>query len=185
MSNEPPVGANPSRINLRNAEFMRLFIGSEPRIYAYIRSLVVNQSDAEEVLQQTATVSWMKFDQFEPGTDFVRWATRIAYWEVRSLVKRKRRDALVFSEAFVDALAHDSLQATQEWRGAHDALVLCLEKLKQPDRDLFRRRYESGFKVKQIAEQDDRPLDTLHSAFRRIRRVLTECIQLRLRAELR
>jgi RNA polymerase sigma-70 factor (ECF subfamily) len=185
MSQEQSANAESSAASLRNAEFMRQFVRSEPRIHAYIRSLVVDRTDAEEVLQQTATVSWMKFDQFQPDTDFVRWATRIAYWEVRSLVKRKRRDAIVFSERFVEALAEDTARATLEFNGAHDALVQCLEKLKQRDRDLFHRRYVSGAKVKQIAEQVDRPLDTIHSAFRRIRRLLTECIQTRLGAESR
>lgn len=185
MSHEPAADADQSAVNLRNAEFMRLFVRSEPRIYAYIRSLVIDRTDAEEVLQQTATVSWMKFGEFQPGTDFVRWATRIAYWEVRSLVKRKRRDALVFSETFVEALAEDTATAGREFNRAYEALAQCLEKLKLRDRDLFRRRYESGAKVKQIAEQVDRPLDTIHSAFRRIRRILTECIQTRLGTELR
>ncbi len=180
-----PVSPDVSATNLRNAEFMRLFVKSEPRLYAYIRSLVVDQTDAEEVLQQTATVSWMKFDKFQPGTDFVRWAIRIAYWEVRSLVKRKRRDALVFSETFVEALAEDSARAGSEFNATHEALTVCLGKLKQRDRDLFQRRYVAGVKVKQIAEQDGRPLDTLHSAFRRIRRILTECIQSKLASELR
>lgn len=169
---------------LRKAEFTRLFVESEPRVYAYIRSLVVDHTDAEEVLQQTAIISWKKFGEFQPGTDFIRWATRIAYWEVRSLVKRKRRDALVFSENFVEALAEDAASLGQGFAtSSYEALIACLGKLKQRDRDLFHRRYVAGVKVKQIAEQVSRPLDTLHSAFRRIRRILTECIQNRLWAE--
>lgn len=184
MSHEQSANASASAAS-RNAEFMRLFVRSEPRIYAYIRSLAVDRTDAEEVLQETATVCWMKFDEFQPGTDFVRWATRVAYWEVRSLVKRKRRDALVFSEHFVEALAEDTASAGGDFSGVHDALAQCLQRLKERDRDLFHRRYVAGAQVKQIAEQLDRPLDTLHSAFRRIRRLLTECIQTRLGAELR
>lgn len=162
---------------------MRLFVHGEPRIYAYIRSLVVDRTDAEDVLQETAIVCWTKFDEFQPGTDFVRWATRVAYWEVRSLVKRKQRDALVFSERFIEALAEDTANAGTEFSDVYDALAQCLERLKTRDRDLFHRRYMAGAKTKQIAEQLDRPLDTLHSAFRRIRRLLTECIQTKLRVE--
>jgi RNA polymerase sigma-70 factor, ECF subfamily len=183
MSDGHPIPPEGSAAKLRNAEFMRLFVRSEPRIYAYIRSLVVNQSDAEEVLQETATISWAKFDEFQPGTDFVRWAVRIAYWEVRSMAKRKRRDALVFSETFVETLAEDTAAMDPYCVAAHEALTACLEKLKHRDRDLFQRRYVSGLRVNQIAEQVGRPLDTIHSAFRRIRRVLTECIQMKLSAE--
>lgn len=167
----------------RSAMFMRLFIKYEPRVYAYIRSLVVNQADAEEVLQETAAIAWAKFEEFEPGTDFVRWSTRIAYWEIRSLIKRKRRDAIVFSEPFIEAIAEDASSQPPINLAIHEALTSCLEKLKQRDRDLFHRRYQSGMRIKQIAEQLDRPLDTLHSAFKRIRRILTECIRNKTRDE--
>jgi len=172
-----------SQDNTRSASFMRLFIKYEPRIYAYIRSLVINQADAEEVLQETATIAWTKFDEFEPGTDFVRWSTRIAYWEIRSLIKRKRRDTLIFSEHFVEALAEDASSVSQQSQVIHEALTSCLDKLKQRDRELFHRRYQSGLRVKQISDQLNRPLDTLHSAFKRIRRILTECIRNKIRDE--
>ena len=41
--------------------------------------------DAEEVLQQTATISWTKFDEFQSGTDFVRWALTDGQAEAASL----------------------------------------------------------------------------------------------------
>lgn len=167
----------------RSAMFMRLFIKDEPRIYAYIRSLVINQADAEEVLQETAAIAWTKFDEFQLGTDFVRWSTRIAYWEIRALIKRKRRDSLVFSEPFIEAIAEDTSSQPELNTAVHEALASCLEKLKQRDRDLFHRRYQSGMRIKQIAEQLDRPLDTLHSAFKRIRRILTDCIRNKTRDE--
>ena len=98
-------------------------------------------------------------------------------------IKRKRRDSLVFSENFIEALAEDASNQPQLSLVVHEALTSCLEKLKQRDRDLYHRRYQSGMRIKQIAEQLDRPLDTLHSAFKRIRRILTQCIRNKIRDE--
>ena len=52
-------------------DFGRLFVQYQPRIYGYIRSLVADRSDAEDMLQETASVLWQKFDEFTPGTNFL------------------------------------------------------------------------------------------------------------------
>jgi RNA polymerase sigma-70 factor (ECF subfamily) len=54
----------------RVPEFVQLFAQSSRRIYAYIRTLVPNQADAEDVFQETSKVLWEKFADYEIGTDF-------------------------------------------------------------------------------------------------------------------
>ncbi|HPM80105.1 MAG TPA: sigma factor [Candidatus Anammoximicrobium sp.] len=61
---------------------MRLWVGRQSRVYAYIRALVFSGADAEDVLQEVAVVLWRKFDQFEPGTRFDQWAYRVASIQV-------------------------------------------------------------------------------------------------------
>ena len=39
-------------------EFVRLLLRHERRIYAFIRSLLPNRDDAEDVLQETSIVLW-------------------------------------------------------------------------------------------------------------------------------
>lgn len=162
---------------------MRLFVRHEPRIYAYIRSLVLDPHDAEEVLQQTATVLWSKFDEFEPGTNFAGWAFKVAYWESRTLAKRKRRDTLVFSEPFVDAIAREHEQRQGELDQVQQALSYCLGRLRPADRELYHLRYVVGHTLAEMAAQASRPLDTIHSALKRVRRLLNECVARRLAAE--
>ena len=67
----------------RNKQLMRLMTQHQRRIFGYIYTLVPDRHDAEDILQETSVVVCEKFEQFQPGTDFVAWACQIAYWEVR------------------------------------------------------------------------------------------------------
>jgi RNA polymerase sigma-70 factor (ECF subfamily) len=137
------------------------------------------------VLQQTATVLWSKFDEFEAGTNFAGWALKVAYWESRTLAKRKRRDTLVFSETFIDAIAREHEQRAKELEQVQTALAYCLERLRPPDREMYHLRYVVGQTLAQMAVHAGRPLDTVHSALKRVRRLLNECVTRRLAAEAR
>ena len=48
----------------RTDQFIRLFSREEPRLHAYILTMVPNWSDAADILQETSAVLWKKFDEF-------------------------------------------------------------------------------------------------------------------------
>ena len=91
--------------------------------------------------------------------------------------QRQRRDVLRFSEAFVDAVAEETVAQSDQLSKMQDALAGCLEKLSPEDRELFRRRYQSDTTTKSIAEQLGRPASTVYNAIARIRRALAECVR--------
>jgi len=158
-------------------DFGRLFVQYQPRIYGYIRSLVADRNDAEDMLQETASVLWQKFDEFTPGTNFLAWAIQVARYQVMYFRQRQRRDVLRFSEAFIDAVAEETVAQSDQLSRMQDALAGCLEKLSPEDRELFCRRYKSDTTTKNIAEQLGRPASTVYNAIARIRRALAECVQ--------
>jgi RNA polymerase sigma-70 factor, ECF subfamily len=92
---------------LDESDFGRLFARYQPRIYGYIRSLVTQRNDAEDLLQETASVLWQKFGDFQPGSDFLAWAFRVARYEVLYFRQRQKRNVLQFSERFVDLVGAD------------------------------------------------------------------------------
>jgi RNA polymerase sigma-70 factor (ECF subfamily) len=61
----------PTRPTNDEHDFGRLFVRYQSRIYGFIRSLVVHRDDAEDLLQETASVLWRKFGEFRPGSDFL------------------------------------------------------------------------------------------------------------------
>ncbi|CAL1125272.1 unnamed protein product [Cladocopium goreaui] len=133
-------------------EFVQLLTAHQPRLYAYIRALVPVRSDAEEVLQQTSIALWQNFDQFERGTDFARWALKVAHFRVLEFRKQQQRDRLCFSNDFIEGFTPDS----PECRHTDDRqriLAKCLSRLRQRDRELVQSRYRSGATLKSTSEE--------------------------------
>jgi RNA polymerase sigma-70 factor, ECF subfamily len=164
-------------------DFGRLFVQYQPRIYGYIRSLVVCRADAEDLLQETASVLWRKFDQFQPGSNFLAWALQVARFQVMYFRQRQRRNVLQFSEKFLDAVAADTVAESARLGDLQRLLDACMERLAAADRELFALHYRSDATARSMAEQLGRPASTVYNAINRIRRALAECVQRALKKE--
>lgn len=156
---------------------MRLFLTCEPRIFAFIRSLVFSRADADDVLQETALVLWEKFDQFEPGTRFDRWAFRIAHFQVMYHRQKKARDRLRFSDALVEQLGADMMAESQQLEASQAALAHCLETLPAPDHQLIRERYRGETTNRDLARESGRSESAISRALNRIYMKLLLCIE--------
>jgi len=158
-------------------EFLRLFSAAQPRVYAYIRTLLpASREDANEVLQETSVVLWEKFEEFEPGTNFVAWACRIAYYKTLKFRQQQSKSPVTLSHELSELVSQESLS----WVGAEDwrwqALETCMEKLKPRDRELLSLRYRQDGTAKAAAEAMDRGVESVRHSLIRIRLALLECI---------
>jgi RNA polymerase sigma-70 factor (ECF subfamily) len=158
-------------------DFGRLFVRYQPRIYGFIRSLVVSRTDAEDLLQETASVLWRRFDEFRPGSNFLAWALTAARFQVMYFRQRQRKDMLRFSDKFLDAVGADTTLAAERLGEMQELLEHCMDKLPDADRDIFELRYRTDLTPKALAERLGRPQSTVYNAVNRIRRVLAECVE--------
>ena len=78
----------------RGAEFLRLFLQHQRRVYALILALLPNGPDADDILQETSAVLWQKFGEFERPV-LIAWAKEDRVFPVR--------DAVRLSETFPNA----------------------------------------------------------------------------------
>lgn len=164
-------------------EVLELFAQYQRSLYLYIHGLLANPADADEVLQETNIVVWRKFHQFQPGTDFRAWVFRIAFYEVRKLCERRRRQGLAFSDEMLDQLADTWQQRASELEVQTQQLNECIEKLRPNDRELVRRVYGQGIGVPQLASQTGREQTSIYRSLRRVRQLLLDCVEGRLGAE--
>jgi RNA polymerase sigma-70 factor, ECF subfamily len=164
-------------------EFVQLFTRSQRRLYVYILAQIHNPVDAEEVLQETNLVVWRKCRQFELGTNFLAWSSRIASYEILKYRERRRKDRLHFSEQFLEAVAQEVVEVEDQLEEQRKALHVCLGKLRPRDRDLIRQRYASGKNGKDVADVLGRPANSVYQSLGRIRRTLLECLKRRLATE--
>lgn len=159
----------------RLAEFMQLYTSHYRQLYVYIGSLVIHVDDTEDLLQNTSVVLWEKFDGFEPGTNFLAWAYRIAHYQVLRHRERARRRPEVLTPQLLDLLAVES--AEQPYEPYHKALGECLDKLPPGDRYLIESRYQPSVSVTSLAAELNRSPSSLSRSFTRIRKLLFNCIQ--------
>ena len=159
-------------------DFGKLFVRHEARIYGYIRSLVRHRTDAEDVLQETASVLWHKFHEFQPGSNFLAWAMSVARFQVQYFRRQGKHNVLKFTESFEDLLAADTVVESTRLGDLQQFLDECMRKLPLADRDLINRRYSSEeMTTASLADQLGRPASTIYSAIRRIRRSLADCLR--------
>ena len=166
-----------------DADFVQLFTKFQRRIYLFILFKVPHPFDADEILQETNLVIWRKCDQFQMGTNFLAWACQIATFEVLKFRDRSRRDRLYFSDEFIEQIGEAALDNAEHLEERRNALVTCLGKLREKDRELIQCRYAPDEKGINLARRLGRPANSVYQSLGRIRRTLLECINRRLRAE--
>ncbi len=164
----------------RHDEFMELFLEHQPRIYAYIRSLVFQRADADDVMQETASVLWRKFDQFERGTNFDRWALRTAYHQVRAFRQKKARESkrLQFGDELVEMLATESGQLVDRTEDTLAALEICLRKLPEHHLKLVRWRFQPDITNRSLANRIGKSESVVSRTMNAIYESLLRCISL-------
>lgn len=157
-------------------EFLDLFTGSQLRLYRYIVTLVGNQTDAEDILQNVNLILLRKCDQFELGTNFLAWSTGIAYLEVLKYRTARKRPMYELSEATLAVLAAEALKRSSALDHRNAALPGCMEKLPATDRALVNSHYFQGLSWEAIAETLGRTSSSVRHSICRIRRELKRCI---------
>jgi RNA polymerase sigma-70 factor (ECF subfamily) len=158
--------------------FVQLLIEVQPRLLAYITTLLGDVHDASNVLQDTNMLLWQKSGEFEAGTNFRAWAREIAYYKCLTFVRDSRRDKLIIDQALIEQYFAQTDNCDEDERRI--ALRHCVSQLDGRQRKLLRERYEGGASVKALAEQQGRSEGAVKMALRRVRQNLMACIQRRL-----
>jgi len=129
------------------------------------------------VLQETASVLWQKFPEFQVGSNFLAWAMSIARFQVQRYRRQQKHNVLHFSEAFCDLLAADTVAESARLGDLQQLLDECIYKLPPNDLELFVLRYASDSTTASLAYRLDRPASTIYNAIRRVRRALVDCVK--------
>ncbi len=156
--------------------FLRLFIANQKNIYAYILAMVRNRDAADDIMQESLTIMWRKFDQFDPGTSMAAWGIAIARNLVLRYYRTQSNNSLQFRPDIVELLDKKAARRQNNLTDKVDVLSECLDKLPSHDRHLIQLRYEQNLKIKEIARVVRRPLHGLYKAMARIHDALLWCV---------
>lgn len=165
----------------RYEEFAGLVRLHTSQVLAYINALLLNWSDADDLFQETCLVLWQKFDQFEPGTNFLAWALRIADNKVMKF-KTKRARSAVFTADLRHAIMADVAQRSADDATASlTALSGCMDRLADSDRKMMTLCYGESIPVRQFADAIGRSPQSVHHSLCRVRKWLLDCVGRELR----
>ena len=170
-------------MNQDSPEFVQLLMKNQRRIYAFIRSQVRSPADADDVMQETSTILWTKFEKFEQGTDFAAWACTVGYYEVLSFRHRQSDQREQFGEAFVEAVAAEAAKVSCTQDARRRALSICLAKLDEATRAFVLRSYTAGVQIKDVAKEIGRSVTATYQFLWRTRKRLHDCVEQELRKE--
>src|SRR5437016_3030001 len=83
--------------------FVRLLLQHQNDLLRHILPLVGCLEDAQDVLQETATALWQKFDQYDSNRPFLAWAKGFAHHQIL-MHHRKRRRYTFLTEELIESL---------------------------------------------------------------------------------
>ena len=163
--------------------FMNLLAANYYRINAFILTLVPNDTDADDIMQETVALMWKKFDSFTVGTDFVAWAVTVAKYQVLNFRKTKQRLPVMFSDEALGAIEKEAERVTAESDKRLRALKECVNKLSVHDKQFIKLRYTEGVTTKMLASRIGKSIYAVYRHSTRINGLLLRCIQRSLRTE--
>ncbi|MBN1673066.1 MAG: sigma-70 family RNA polymerase sigma factor [Kiritimatiellae bacterium] len=157
-------------------DFAKLFLPLEGELLAYILAMGVLPEDADDVLQDAATVMLKKLDTYTRGTNFRAWAYAIARIEVYHYRRKAARRPLPLADKTYETIDRLAASDADVPEVRLKALNACLAKLKAHAREIVTLRYTDELSGDEIAGRLDRSVDYVYMMLSRIRAQLRACI---------
>jgi RNA polymerase sigma-70 factor (ECF subfamily) len=170
--------------NRNTDNFLSLLLPNQKQILAYIMTYVPNRSDADDILQNTLSILWKKFDRYEPGSDFLAYAVTIAKYEILSYYRACKKSGKLFLGDDVQKVIERDMPSTdRHFNTCAELLRECLKKLTGSETHLLIMRYQQDMSFSKIGQRlgISSPAALKKLAF--IHSRLIRCIRLRLELE--
>jgi RNA polymerase sigma-70 factor (ECF subfamily) len=150
----------------------------------HIGSTALNETDAEDILQEVLLKVWRHLSSFRSESSFRTWMTRVAMNEVLQSYRRKRRNPLCQASGDLDAFAaqvespHQSFARLESTKAVRSAVAGLPAKYRQV---LILRDFEE-FSAGETAESLQSTIPAVKTRLFRARHMLSEALKPRIRA---
>jgi RNA polymerase sigma-70 factor, ECF subfamily len=161
-------------------EFAARWTAAQPSIAAFVRSLVLDSTSAEEVLQRVAVALVRRYERYDPNRPFVAWAIGMAKFEVLYFRRQRAADKHIFDDELVEKIADSFQTLAERFNPMRDALAKCLEELEGRARKVVELRYSQEKSTLQIASELEVTVGAVRMLLWRARGALRDCMEKRL-----
>ncbi len=160
---------------VKKDQFLSLLLKNNKKLFGFIVACVPSYDDAEDIMQEVASILWTKFETFEEGTNFYGWAKQIARYKISYYYRQQKHTLKFDEEALANIIdANESLDKSLDVRMS--ALQGCLKKLHLRDANLIKIRYQQNVPVRKIAKDTNMSVSLLYKRLAAIYVMLRKCI---------
>lgn len=171
-------------MHAENAERLaQLWTAAQPDVAAFVRTLIRDPDQAQDVLQQVAVQLVRNFDRYDAQRPFTPWAIGVAKHEVLAWRRKRATDRHIFTDAMVDRVAEAYDQLLDDDGLRRRALDECIgEALDVQGREAIGLFYGRGLKSPEIGRQLSMSAGAVRKLLCRSRELLRKCVDARLAA---
>jgi RNA polymerase sigma-70 factor (ECF subfamily) len=130
----------------------KYFAVQQPKLRAFIRSIVFNPSDVDDILQDVAVTAIQNSERYDATRPVNAWVMGIARNRVLKYLEKRRTQSICFSPELVEALV-SSTACDESSENALESLQNCLSKLDAEKRSLIVRRHQPGVTSRALAQE--------------------------------
>lgn len=160
----------------RGADFLRDLSSAYQDAYGSSLAIVGNRADADDVMQEVCIVLWQKYDEFEQGRDFRKWARGIAFHVAKAYARKKRRYAYGLSDRALTRIEQLRTAGMELFEIRRELLRECLNKLSDRDQQFLEDCYDGPLSQVEFARSQGISVETIYTRLKRLRRRLIDCI---------
>lgn len=159
------------------ATFIRLYLRHEASLRGFLRAMLANWDEVDDVAQETCLVALRKFNSFEANTDFCAWLLAIGRFEAFRYRRSRATSKMILSDDLIQMIEAEVVSIDKDHSTRREALEICLSKLPEPQRNLLKAVYVRQTSVRKIAEQTNKSIDAVYKRLQRLRRILLDCME--------
>jgi len=162
----------------REAEFLQELGSSYRDIYVSVLAIVGNRTDTEDVVQDVCVILWQRFDEFESGTSFRKWACAFAFNVAKDYVRhQRRRRGFGLSDHILTMIARHQTAGSELFELRQEVLEKCLTKLRSKDHRFLMNCYERKTTLGEYARLENIPVTSVYTRLARLRKQIVGCVQ--------
>lgn len=170
----------------KESDFTKLYYRMKPGISSYLRNLVTDREDREEVIATTFSKVWTKIHQYDPYWNFSTWVYRIARNEALLFFRSKKRTYSYEAmeemginmeskmENILPVYLEDECTTTEQ---LHDLVVNQILELPTMYKDVLTLREVEKKKYEEIAEELGWKLNTVRTRIHKARKLIRSEIE--------
>ena len=146
-------------------------------VSAYVRSVIPNYHDSEDVIQNIALVFVDKFEHLGTSRDLIAWSLKVARYEVANYFRAQNREKKLFDEKAMQRIEYAYQSIHPEADEVKAALHECMKKLQGRPRTVLKLRYFRDTGIGDISRQLGISKNAVYIMLCRVRETLANCVK--------